>query len=188
MRIIGIAGTNGAGKDTVGQILAEDYKWMFVSGSDILRKELERRGLEIERSNLRALSGEWRRTHGLGVLIDMTVDIYNRSTGQYQGLAISSIRNPGEAARVHELGGKIIWVDADPKIRYQRIYSRGRSAEDNKTFEQFLSEERAEMSHSGDETTLNMAGVKAKADIFIENNGNKLDEFKRVIARKLSLQ
>ena len=185
VKIIGISGTNGSGKDTVGQILASEG-WLFISGSDILREELRRRGLPIERENLRMVGNEWRREYGLGVLIDKAVEEYRKS-GNHVGLAIASLRNPGEADRVHELGGKVVWVDADPKIRYQRIYSRGRSTEDSKTYEQFLAEEQAEMHHDGDAATLSMAGVKAKADIFIDNNSSDIESFKNEVGKTVRL-
>lgn len=190
LKIIGIAGTNGSGKDTVGQMLAERHGWLFVSVTDILRDGLKVRGLPIERENLHSLSAEWRRESGLGVLVDKAVEIFEKSPGKYKGLAIASLRNPGEADRVHELAGKVVWVDANPKVRYSRIQanatSRSRAGEDNKTYEEFLTEEQAEMQHSGDEATLNMAGVKAKADIFLENNGN-LEDFKKAIQKALKL-
>ena len=178
MNLIGIAGTNGSGKDRLGHMLAERHGYLFVSVTDILRDGLGERGLPIERGNLRDLSAEWRRESGLGVLIDKAVARFENQNGRYKGLAIASLRNPGEADRVHELGGKVVWVDGDPKVRYQRIHSRQRSSEDQKTFEQFLAEEQAEMQHSGDEATLSIAGVKAKADVFIENNGSDIEAFK----------
>lgn len=171
MKLIGIGGTNGSGKDTVGHILAEKHGWLFVSVSDLLRDECRLRGLEVARENLRAISAEWRREGGLGVLIDKAVAVFEKSDTHYQGLAISSLRNPGECTRVTELGGINVWVDADPKIRYERIQaaSRGRGGEDDKTYEEFLAEQEAEMNHSGDEATLNLAGVKALADVEIFN-------------------
>lgn len=187
MKIIAIAGTNGSGKDTVGQILAEDYGWLSVSVSDYLREEARRRGLPIEREVLRSISSEWRTKYGLGVLVDKAVEEFKQTDDKYAGIVIIPMRNPGEAQRAKDLGAKLVWVDADPKIRYQRIYSRARSAEDAKTFEQFLAEEQAEMSHSGDESTLNMAGVKAIADIFITNDSNDLDVFKRQVKKVLGL-
>ncbi len=179
IKIIGIGGTNGSGKDSLGQFLADDHGWLFISVTEILRDELKRRGLPIERNNLRNLSAEWRRESGLGVLVDKAVEIYKNSDKKYNGLAIASFRNPGEVDRTHALGGKVVWADADPKVRYERINGRGRGAEDNKTYEQFLEEEQAEMQHSGDEATLNMSGVKAKADIYLENNANNLEYFKK---------
>lgn len=185
MKIFGISGTNGSGKDTVGQMLAERKNYLFVSGSDMLRKEAKRRNLLIERETLRTIGDKWRREHGLGAIIDKAKELFESLGGKYEGLAIASIRNPGEADRIHELGGKIIWVDAEPKIRYQRIYSRQRTDEDKKSFEQFLAEQEAEMSHYGDNATLNMSGVKDKADIFLTNNGNDIQSFKNEAETKL---
>src|SRR3989344_1635559 len=108
--IIGIAGTNGSGKDSLGQILADDYGWQFISVTDILRDGLREKKLPIERENLRELSAQWRRESGLGVLVNKAVEIYQKNPGGHKGLVIASLRNPGEADRVHELGGKVVWV------------------------------------------------------------------------------
>ena len=191
MKIIGVAGTNGSGKDTIGILLQEKYKFLFVSASDILRQEARARGQEPTREILRNISAEWRRELGsLGALIDKVVDLYQQVAGQYPGgLAIVSLRNPGEPDRIHELGGTMIWVDADQKIRYDRIQanaaSRDRSGEDNKTFEQFVAEEEAEMKHEGDAATLNMSAVKDRCDVFIINNGSDIAAFKDVAEQEL---
>lgn len=179
IKIIGIGGTNGAGKDTFAEWMAEHRGWLFVSVSDILREELKRRGLSIERENLRRLSAEWRREKGGGILIDMAVAEYERLSqkNKFNGLVISSLRNPGEPDRVHELSGQVIWIDSDPRIRYERIMGRKRGTEDEKTFEQFLAEEQAEMKYEGDGATLNMTAVKDKADIYIQNDTKTLEEF-----------
>lgn len=186
-QIIGVAGTNGAGKDSIGEMLAERHGWLYVSVSDILRLGLEEQGLPIERHNLRDLSAAWRREGGLGVLIDKALEVFKDAGGKHQGLAIASLRNPGEADRIHELGGKVVWVDADPKIRYERIVSRLRSDEDRKTYGEFLAEEQAEMQHSGDEATLSISAVKSLADIPLENNGNNLEAFKDAAEKVLHL-
>lgn len=185
MEIVGIGGTNGSGKDSLGQMLAERHGWLFVPATDILRDELRKQGIPLERENLRKLGNDWRKQFGPGVLIVKAYEMYKK--GNYNGLAIASIRSVGEAERVHELGGKLVWVDADPKVRYTRINNRARSSEDNKTFQQFLEEERAEMEGSEDKTTLNMAGVKAKADIFLENNGDDIEAFKDYAEKTLNL-
>lgn len=186
LKIIGIAGTNGSGKDSLGQILAKRHGWLFVSVTEILRDEARKRGLPIERKTLWTISAEWRREKGLGVLMDKAVEIFEKSRGEYKGLAIASLRNPGEADRIHELGGKVVWVDADPKVRYERTESRSRSPEDHKTFEEFLVIQQAEMHQGGDDATLSLVGVKAKADIFLQNNGS-LEDFKKTIQEKLNL-
>jgi len=182
MRLIGISGTNGAGKDTLAHWLQDNQGWQFVSVSDILRAELGRRNLPIERKYLRSLSTELRKEKGLGVLVDLSVRQWDN---QFSGLIISSIRNPGEADRIHELGGKVVWVDADPKIRYERIMGRRRGTEDTKTFEQFMAEEQAEMEGTGDPASLDMLAVKQKADIFIQNDTETTEQFIKLASSAL---
>lgn len=182
MKIFGIGGTNGSGKDTVGHMLAERHNFLFVSLTDMLRAEARRRGQPVEREVLRSISAEWRRESGLGVLVDKALAFFSNQTKKYDGLVVASLRNPGEAERIHELGGKVIWVDAKLRIRYDRIQAnkltRDRAEEDERTFEQFCDDEAAEMNQSGDEATLNMNGVKKLADVFLVNNGNDIDVFK----------
>lgn len=191
IQIIGLAGTNGAGKDTVGHILAEHHGYLFVSVTELLRKEAERRGLPVERGVLRTISAEWRRALGLGVLVDKAVAEYETVKDKYAGVVVASLRNPGEADRVHALGGTMVWVDADPRIRYDRVQAaraeRDRAGEDDKTFEQFQAEEAAEMKQSGDPATLNMAAVKEKCDIFADNDDGGVEKFRKEIERALRL-
>lgn len=191
LQVIGLAGTNGSGKDTVGRLLAEDHGYLFISVTELLRNEARRRGLAPERKVLRTISAEWRRELGLGVLIDKAIAEYDTVRDQYKGVVMASLRNPGEADRVHELGGTVIWIDADPKIRYERIQenaaSRGRAEEDNKTYEQFLAEEEIEMHASGDKATLDMAAVKEKSDAFLDNGHETLKDLKTHLKDKLGI-
>lgn len=184
MIIIGLSGTNGSGKDTVAHMLVERHGFFFASASDMLGDELKIRGLPLERANKSALSTEWRRKRGLGAVIDVAIELAHKKGANK--LVVGSLRNPGEADRLHELGGIVVWVDADSKVRYARIASgnRGR-VEDQKTYEQFIAEEQAEMQYSGDETTLNMSGVKQKSDIFIVNDGSDVDGFKNQAEKAL---
>lgn len=185
VRIIGIGGTDGSGKDSIGQMLAQRHGWLFVSVTDILREEAKKRGIPLQRNTLRVISAEWRGQYGLGVLVDKALEIYKKSSQKYSGLVLASLRNPGEADRVHELGGKVVWTDADPKVRYDRIMTRKRGTEDEVTFEEFLAEEKAQSHNAGDKNALSLNGVKAKADIFLENNGNDIEAFKNTVEKAL---
>lgn len=173
LKIIGIGGTNGSGKDTLGDILAEKHGFLFISLTDMLRAECRERGLPVERENLRMISAEWREKGGLGAPIDKVLAVYTPQADKYNGLVTASLRNPGEADRIHELGGVVVWVDADPKIRYERVVAadRGRAGEDNKTFEQFLQEEHDEMypKPGASATSLATVEVKERADVTILN-------------------
>ena len=137
LAIIGLSGTNGSGKDTVGRLLAERHGYLFISVTDLLREELHRRGLPTDRLHMRTLSKEWREQYGLSVLVDRAHETFTASKDGYTGVVMSSLRNPYEADRVHELGGTVVWVDADPAIRYERLQAakrEGREGDDDKTF------------------------------------------------------
>ncbi|MGH7156925.1 MAG: AAA family ATPase [Candidatus Saccharimonadales bacterium] len=188
MKIIGIGGTDGSGKDSLGHFLRDEYGWCFISVTDLLRDEARKRGMPLSRSTLKIISAEWRAESGLGILIDRTVAEYkSQSNNKFAGLAVASLRNPGEADRVHELGGQVVWLDAPIELRYQRAVDRNKGTEDQVTFEEFKAEEAAQMSHEGDETTLNLSGVKAKADIFITNDNNDIENFKKTAQKALNL-
>lgn len=182
-KIIGVAGTDGSGKDSLAKMLEKKHGWQFVSVTDILREEARRRGIRLGRDTLRQISAEWRREYGLGVLVDRALELYKKD--EKNGLVVASLRNPGEADRIHELGGVVIWVDADPKIRYERITSRNRGTEDHVSFEEFLREEKTQSQYSGDANTLNLLEVKARSDIFIENDGS-IEDFENEAEEKLS--
>lgn len=191
LTIIGLSGTNGAGKDFVGQLLAERHGYLFISVTELLRDEARRRGLPASREHLREISAEWRREQGLATLVNRAVAAYQEAQDHYAGVVMASLRNPYEADRIHELGGTMLWIDADPKVRYDRIQthaaSRGRAAEDAKTFDEFLAEEQAEMHASGDAATLDMNAVKDRSDLTLTNNGNDTEALVRDLNATLGL-
>lgn len=190
-KLIGLSGTNGSGKDTVGHMLAQRHNYLFISVSDLLRDEARDRNLPVTREVLRTISAEWRREFGLGVLVDRAVERYGQAGDRYAGLVACPMRNAGEAQHLKDLGGLLVWVDADPRVRYERIQAnaanRGRAGEDDKTFEQFLREEEAEMHKpvDGDDATLNMLAVKEKANLTISNSTANIAEFEDIAEKAL---
>jgi dephospho-CoA kinase len=191
IQIIGVAGTNGSGKDTVMQLLSNKYEYLFVSATDLLAAELERRGDPTDREHKGALSAEWRREHGMGVIVQKAYEAWEQQASTYKGVVVGSLRHPGEADAVHELGGTVVWVDADPRVRYERIQAnasaRSRTAEDAVSYEDFLAQEEREMHPIGDAATLDMASVKQRADVFLDNGGDDIESFERSVEQTLGL-
>lgn len=191
IQVIGVAGTNGSGKDTLMQLLSSKYEYLFISVTDLLANELTRRGEPTDREHKAALSAEWRREHGMGVIVQKAYETWQQQASTYKGVVVGSLRHPGEADAVHELGGTMIWVDADPRVRYDRIQAnataRGRGVEDDISFEEFLAQEAREMHPTGDAATLDMASVKERCDVFLDNGGEDLAAFQRSVEAKLGL-
>lgn len=189
--IIGIAGTNGAGKDTLGELLAERSGYKFVSGSDILREELTRQGLPHTREHLSGLSTKWAREYGPGVVAAKAIASYvnNRSSEEYKGLVIGSIRRPSEAKAIQDESGMMFWIDADQRTRYERLQSNDRGrVTDQLTFDEWVAEEDREMNPTSDDPSiLNMSATREVCDMVIMNDFASQEEYRDYLIKKFDL-
>jgi dephospho-CoA kinase len=189
--IIGIGGTNGAGKDTLAELRAQHVGSVTASLSDIIRRELTKHGVPHERVHMRALSKKWRLQYGSGALATQTLTQYFQDKPQkgYKGLSIVSLRHPGVVHEIRRSGGLIIWIDGDRRARFERIKAASRNrTEDEVTYEEFCAQEDAEMyPPQNDEEALNMNGVRDLADVLIENNFSTAKEYKRFLVEKFEL-
>ena len=191
--IVGISGTNGAGKDELGKLLAERQGYYFHSVSDLLREELSRQGRPHTRENMSTLSKQWRNeSHDDGIMFTKAIKEYlaDKQQNGYKGVALVNMRHPGEVKTIHAQGGVAVWVDADQRVRYDRIQAvnRGRH-EDNVTFEHFRADENREMYPPADapEGTLHMAAVRELADITIENDFDSVESYRDFLIKKFEL-
>lgn len=192
-RIIGVAGTLGSGKDTVGEVLAEEYGFSHASTSDMLRAAKKKKyGDSPKALLLRAdpFANELRATRGPGVLVELAYEEYMENIDKYPGgMVATAIRSIGEAEKIKELGGTMVFVDAGPKIRYERTFARKRDTNDHSaSYEDFLAMEKSESDvPAGDKTVQNLPAMKELADIQLENNGNDIEAFKEAAKKSLNL-
>lgn len=191
--IVGISGTNGAGKDVLGLLLQERCGYSFHSVSELLREELTRTGKAITRENQAQLSKKWRNESGDdGIMFTKAINAYlgEKEAKGYKGLALVNARHPGEADRIHEHDGIMVWVDADQRLRYDRLQTANRGRhDDDKTFEEFQADEIREMhppAHAP-EGALHMAAVKERADITVENDYSSVDEYRATLIERFEL-
>ena len=98
---------------------------------------------------------------------------------------VSSIRNIGEVNELKKTCSFIlVWVDALPKIRYNRLINRQRTG-DLQTFEEFIKSENLEKSEDPNKQQLHK--VKEMADIIIDNSGT-LEELYDELDKKLGVK
>lgn len=181
--IVGVSGTNGAGKDVLAGLL-EKRGYLNVSLSDILREELTRQGREHTRENMSGLSKTIRDAEGDGAMVRRLLKKYPEGTK----LCITSVRTPGEAEEIQHADGMMIWIDADPKIRYERVVVGGRGrVTDRISYEEFLHQQDAEMTPSAQGNGLNMAAVRDISDLRIENNFSTLAEYENDLTTRFGL-
>jgi len=191
--IIGLAGTLNAGKDSLGDVLASEYGFLHMSTSDMIRLMKKREfGDTPEALLLRndPFINKIRSERGPGFLVQAVHDDWVAAKKKYPGgYVASAIRAIGEAEKIHELGGIIIFVDADPQIRYQRSQTRGRDAnEKGRTFEEFMATEQSEIDvDPNDKSVQNLTAMKDMADIVIENNHDSVEEFQKAAIEQLKL-
>lgn len=188
---IGLAGTLNAGKDSLGERLEQRHGFLHMSTSDMIREMKRNVFGDSPKALLRRNDpyiNKLRAERGPGFLIEEVYKKWNEQKEKYPGgFVASAMRTVGEAEVIRRLDGVIVFVDAEPRIRYQRSQLRLRDAnEQGKTFEEFMETERSEIEvDSSDKTVQNLGAMKDMADLLIENNGDDIAAFQDQAAAQL---
>jgi len=164
--IIGITGTDGAGKGTVVEYLKKKG-FIHYSARAFIVAEIERRGLPVDRNQMRLIANELRARYGDAYLVQEAYQKVEKE--RHPNVVIESIRALAEAEYLKQKGGVLLAVDADPKLRYERVQNR-RSETDQVSYEQFLAHEELEK-NDPDPHGMQKAKVIDMADYIIFNNG-----------------
>lgn len=177
--ILGITGSFGSGKGTVVEYLAKTLGYMHYSASSFITEEILRRGMPVNRDSMIIVANDLRAQHGPAYIIE---SLYTRAQEHGGDAVIEALRAVAEVRKIKELGGKVIGVDADSHLRYERAFARG-SEKDSVSYEQFLDQERRE-SNPDDPTKQDIFGALKESDVLIQNNGT-LEELHEQIERAL---
>lgn len=141
MIIIGITGTLGAGKGTIVEYLINNKGFKHYSVRQFLIEEIEKKGLPVNRDTMTEVANNLRANHSPSYIIEK---LYEKALAKGNNAIIESIRTPGEVEFLKKQGEfYLIAVDANPRIRYDRITIRA-SETDNITFDTFLANEKRE--------------------------------------------
>ncbi len=174
--IIGITGTLGAGKGTVVKYLVETKGFHHLSARALFQELMEQAGLPIDRDSMAVFANGLRAKHGADFVFR---ELFKKAQEQGGNVIIESLRTLGEvkALREHD-SALLLAVDADQKLRYDRIHGRG-SALDHVTFSKFVEQEETEM-HGTEPHQQNIAAVMKLADHTIYNDNDTEALFKEV--------
>jgi dCMP deaminase len=163
---VGVAGPNAAGKGEVVRLL-ERRSFYKASLSDAIRADLARDGKEPTRENMIERGRALRERFGPAVLAERV----QRNLPNDRNHVIDSIRHPAEAEALRAGGDFVLlWVDAEPRVRFERSLARGRSG-DGTDFARFEELEARELA-SADGAAQQLLAVRALADVVIRNDGS----------------
>ncbi|MEI6346213.1 MAG: AAA family ATPase [bacterium] len=169
--IIGISGTIGAGKGTVVDYLVHKKGFVHFSARALILEEVKKRGLEVMRENTTLVANDLRATFGPDYIAKELCRRAAEVQKQGKNAVVESLRSVGEVEFIRTIpDSKVFAVDADPRIRYDRVQSR-KSELDQITFERFIAQEKAEI-NPNDPTKGNLLACIAMADVVFMNNGS----------------
>ncbi len=171
--VFGVTGQPSSGKDTVAEHI-ESHGFLHIPTANLIREEMRKQGIEVDRAHTSAFVIEKRKERGPGYLAEEAV---KRISGN---AVVSGLRNVVEVEVLRKAFGKeciLIAVEAPIETRYKWGTSRGRVG-DSISFEQFKHEE--EVEKKGNANAQQVDAVISMADKIILNDGTKEELLQKV--------
>ena len=171
--IIGLTGPLASGKDVAKKYIDRKYSASTYKFSTVLRDILDRLHLPITRNNMQDLSLDLRNRFGSDILAKViTADAKNNANDI---VIVDGVRRLDDIKHLRNLPEfNLISIDANEKVRYDRMKLRNENKGDNvKTFEEFLEDCRKE-------AELEIPTVMAQASYYLNNSGTLKDLYEQI--------
>jgi dephospho-CoA kinase len=179
MKVVGVVGRIGSGKDETVEYLHERCGVPLFSIGDIVRERAEREGVTPTRENLHELTERIMQRHGDDIFVRRLIERIVEVEAEVVGIA--GIRRPEEVAVLRDhFGDDLLLVHVevnDPRTRYRRLDERD-EPRDPDTYEAFLAQDRQE------EDLFRISEAIAHADVTLNNDGS-LDALHRQVEQVL---
>lgn len=147
MRVFGVIGRNGSGKDEVVKYLQRRYDVPFVSVGDMVREMARRKGLSLTRENLHRISEGQIQEFGKEHFMDLVIEKIDQNGWQTAG--ITGVRTPEDVRHLKDyFDGDFILFHvyvSDPRLRYERMRKRAKPR-DPENYDEFMKQDKAEES------------------------------------------
>jgi len=158
--IIGLVGETGSGKDTVANYLKEKYGAKLLRFVDPINEALEIFFEKYSKQDQQWLVTKFRERFGNDILCQALIKKIKNETGL---LVLNGVRLLEDEKFIRNLeNSRIVYITAEQKLRWKRIYNRGEKADDNSSFEKFQEIEKAI-------TEIHIPEIGSQADFTIKN-------------------
>ena len=183
-KVIILTGMPGSGKSTAA-IEFKKLKVPVIGMGDAVRKEMRRRGLEINNRSIRLFSKRMTKEHGNKYVIDLVKKELKEVFKTADIAVLDGSRRMSEVDEVKKEGHKpiILGITADKQVRFKRIVKR-KNESDFSSYSEFEWREKQELGYG-------IAEVIASADYYLDNMGSKkkfLNDIKKFISKVKALK
>jgi dephospho-CoA kinase len=132
-----------------------------------LIKEIEKRAMPVNRDSMVIVANDLRATFSPSYIVEQ---LYEQAKADSKNAIIESLRAVGEVEALKQKEDFLFFaIDADPKMRYERVVLRG-SETDKISYDEFIANEQREMINT-DPTKQNISKCMQLADHVFTNNG-----------------
>lgn len=130
-------------------------------------KEIEKRAMPVNRDSMVIVANDLRATFSPSYIVEQ---LYEQAKADGKNAIIESLRAVGEVEALKQKEDFLFFaIDADPKMRYERVVLRG-SETDKISYDEFIANEQREMINT-DPTKQNISKCMQLADHVFTNNG-----------------
>ncbi len=179
-KVIGLVGLIASGKGVVKNYLIKNYNAVEFRFSSILREALDILGIEQTRDNIINLSTWSRENFGNDLLAKAMLKKIKKSDAQL--IIIDGIRRMDDILYIKDLDNfKMLAIEANSKIRYERSVNRNENlGDDKKSYQDFLNDHQKETEISIPET-MEKADYNILNEESLEKYYQKIDEIMKEI-------
>jgi dephospho-CoA kinase len=162
MKLVILTGMPGAGKSEVAEAFHAAGLPVIVMG-DVIRKEVKRRGMDVNPKNNKLVMLELRKRDGPGAVAKHCMESLKNSDSEV--VVIEGCRSLAEVDVFDDYADEvcIVCVHSSPKVRFSRLQQRGRK-DDPQDWVTFRERDLREVS-------VGLGAVIALSDIVVVNEG-----------------
>ena len=171
--ILGIAGEIASGKGSLAKHIKEKYNGSVHRFSEVLRDVARRMHLEENRSNLQKISTIFRENFSSNILSEVVY--HDVSQDEHEVIIIDGVRRIDDIEYLRKIPEfKLVYIEADMDIRYERIIKRRENSDDaEKTYEEFKADHQKE-------AEVQIQDLQNYASYKINNNGTFLELYHQI--------